>query len=241
VTVASGERQEPELEVSILILINGRRQPSVYFKRQEIRDMVQNVVSRILRIVVLSASACLIDASAWAQDVAATSNIIARCESCHGLHGDSAFPTTPRLNGQQGSYLASRFQSFRDLTRQDPHATYSMWGVKSGVADTEIPAIARYFSGQTRTQPHSNGQFAPLGKKIYEKETANAPSCQSCHGQTGEGKGAVPRLAGQHAKYLITQMWVFNFMLRTSETMHPKVKYMTDQQIRAVASYLAGE
>jgi len=204
--------------------------------------MDRYLASRVLTIAAMIVSLYCISAPARAAEGAArTSEIIARCESCHGPRGDSAFPTTPRLNGQQANYLASRFQSFRDLTRQDPHATQFMWEEKSRVADTAILSIAQYFSGQAATQPKNSGSSAALGKKIYEKAAVDAPSCQSCHGEKGEGKGAVPRLAGQHAKYLVTQMWVFNFMLRTSETMHPNVKNMTEQQISAVASYLAGD
>ena len=176
-----------------------------------------------------------------AENPTKTSEVVARCESCHGLRGDSTFRTIPRLNGQQTGYLANRFQSFRDLTRQDAHATQFMWGEKSRVADSEILPIVRYFSGQAATPPKSGGPTAALGKKIYEQGTAGAPSCQSCHGEKGEGNGVVPRLAGQHGEYLITQMWVFSFMLRNNETMHPNVKRMTDSQIKAVASYLAGD
>jgi cytochrome c553 len=116
-----------------------------------------------------------------------------------------------------------------------------MWSVKLQVPDTATSSIARYFSEQPATPAKDGGATAAAGKKLYESAKPGTPSCQSCHGERGEGKGTVPRLAGQHAEYLITQMWVFNFMLRTSDTMHHNVQSMTDQQIKAVASYLASD
>lgn len=80
-----------------------------------------------------------------------------------------------------------------------------------------------------------------MGRQIYENGIVaqNIPACQACHGPRGEGKGAIPRLAGQHADYLKTQMWVFSFQLRENDIMHPNTKNMRGDQIDALASYLA--
>ena len=203
--------------------------------------MSRSAALKNLGIFAVGASVCLISTIALAEVSADTAKMIARCETCHGPRGDSAFSSTPRLNGQQAAYLASRFRSFGDPTRQDPHATNNMWPMASQVTDATMATIAKYFSGQPPTPARSSGPLAAAGRKIYEQGAKGVPACQSCHGEHAEGKGAVPRLAGQHGGYLTTQMWSFNFMLRGNATMHPSVKYMTDGQIQSLASYLAGD
>ena len=203
--------------------------------------MNRSAVLNKFKVFVLGASICLISAIARADDSTDTAKTITRCEACHGPRGDGAFFSIPRLNGQQAAYLASRFRSFSDPTRQDPHATNNMWPMASQVTDAAMAPIAKYFSGQAPTPLRSSGPLAAAGRKIYEQGAKGVPACQSCHGEQAEGKGGVPRLAGQHGGYLTAQMWSFNFMLRNNATMHPSVKYMTDEQIRSLVSYLASD
>ena len=53
-----------------------------------------------------------------------------------------------------------------------------------------------------------------------------------------------PRLAGQHAEYLVKQMVLFKSEMRTDTSavlMHAVGKGMTFNQMEAVAAYLASE
>jgi cytochrome c553 len=47
-----------------------------------------------------------------------------------------------------------------------------------------------------------------------------------------------PRLAGQHAPYLLKQLLVIQNALRNAPVMHGVVKELTRDQIQAVAAYL---
>jgi cytochrome c553 len=49
----------------------------------------------------------------------------------------------------------------------------------------------------------------------------------------------VPRLAGQHHDYLLSQLQRLQLGLRFSDTMHPTLKAMSDAQASAIAVYLA--
>ena len=158
--------------------------------------MSRSAALKNLRIFAVGASVCLISTIARAEVSADTAKMIARCETCHGPRGDSAFSSTPRLNGQQAAYLASRFRSFGDPTRQDPHATNNMWPMASQVTDATMATIAKYFSGQPPTPARSSGPLAAAGRKIYEQGAKGVPACQSCHGEHAEGKGAVPQTGG---------------------------------------------
>jgi cytochrome c553 len=179
-------------------------------------------------------------ALAQAASPAASPDVIKSCESCHGAGGNSTVPGTPRLNGQQADYIVARLKDFRDITRETPHATYNMWQVVSNLSDGARTSIAHYFAGQPPTEA-SPGAQAAAGRQIFENgvPAQSIPACVTCHGARGEGRGAVPRLAGQHADYLKTQLWVFSFQLRENNVMHPTTNQMHQEQMDALASYLS--
>jgi len=192
-------------------------------------------------ILALAAGVCLGAIGAQADDGPAgqsLSGIVKTCEGCHGPGGDSRSADIPRLNGQQADYLASRFVSFSDPTRQTAHASSNMWPMTSQVADKIIPDLAKYFAARLPTPSRPSGPLAAEGKSVYQNGAANVASCQSCHGALGEGKGAVPRLAGQHGGYLKAQLTGLYYQVRVSGAMHPSIKYLSPQQIDALTAYL---
>ena len=168
-------------------------------------------------------------------------SIVSKCEGCHGPKGNSTSGKIPRLNGQQHEYLVARFKSFRDPTRQTPHATQNMWPVTGQYAERLIPRLADYFANQTPTPSKPSGPLAAEGKKIYEQGAEGVPACRTCHGDQAGGRGPVPRLAGQHGEYLKTQLMAISVTMRVSEAMHPTAKNMTQEQMDAVVAYLAND
>jgi cytochrome c553 len=172
------------------------------------------------------------------------SKTIANCESCHGPKGNSLTPTTPRLNGQQAGYLAAQLKSFRNPTMEDPHAIDAMWRTATRTGDQMVTALANYFASQAASPPQpGSGSLAAEGRRIFEHGAAaqDLPACESCHGPRGEGTGATPRLAGQHAAYLTHAMEVLELELRESHVMHPRLNQISDNQIKALVAYLAND
>lgn len=165
------------------------------------------------------------------------------CQACHGDKGNSASPTFPRLNGQQADYIATELKEFRGHTRADPHARAYMWGMAAPLDDALIGELAKYYASQPATLPQSGGALAAEGKRIFMEGVAaqHIPPCQACHGEHGEGNGTTPRIAGQHADYLMKQLEAFRSLLRDSDVMHANTKEMTDSQIEAIVSYLAND
>jgi len=200
-------------------------------------------------VVILAVVACGASTLAMAEDVspaalaAAQSKATSVCQNCHGPLGDSVSSTFPRLNGQQADYIAGQLKNFRDHSRTDPHARAYMWGMASQLDNASIDALAKYFAGQSPTMPQGGGALAAEGKDIYMNGAAaqNVPACQACHGEAGEGNSVIPRLAGQHAYYLKSQLEAFRSTLRESDVMHANTKDMTDRQIEALVSYLAND
>lgn len=163
------------------------------------------------------------------------------CSTCHGPYGRSTAPTFPRLAGQQAAYIETQLKAFRDQTRADPDAVAYMWGMASQLNDTQISALAEFFS-QQRPAAGNQGNSAAIaaGKQIYEKgiPAQQIPACETCHGKGAVGLATFPRLAGQHGPYLFKQMLVIQNVLRTAPVMHGVVKDLSREQMQQVAAYL---
>lgn len=191
-------------------------------------------------------SLCVASNSAIAADdqtAAAASTVTKVCQNCHGPNGDSTSATFPRLNGQQADYIAAQLKNFRDHSRSDAHAMAYMWGMASQLSDATIDGLAKYLSSQKPTLAQSGGELATEGRSIYLNGVAanNVPACAACHGPKGEGNSVIPRLAGQHASYLKSQLEAFRSLSRANDVMHANTKDMTDSEIEAVSSYLAND
>lgn len=200
-----------------------------------------------LKYLLLATAACAFGLAvpAGADDVPQSAVKLATtvCQSCHGAGGNSVSSTFPRLNGQQANYIVTQLKNFRDHQRSDPHARAYMWGMASQLNDSTIADLAKYFSEQKPTPPQQGGALAAEGKTIFENGAAaeNVPACAACHGDHGEGNDTIPRIAGQHAEYLKSQLEAFRSTLRESDVMHANTKDMTDRQIEALTSYLAND
>ena len=165
------------------------------------------------------------------------------CMDCHGPIGDSTDPSVPRLNGQHVEFLRKRLTDFHDPGSQDPHAVDAMWGIVEHLDDQTLAEIADYYSRQPAMPAKGRRTLPEDGHHLYVTgDPANyVGSCESCHGANAEGRGDIPRLAGQHALYLKNQLERMRLNLRTSDVMHPKTNSMTDAQIKALVAYLAGD
>jgi cytochrome c553 len=76
-----------------------------------------------------------------------------------------------------------------------------------------------------------------LGEKV-----AAARACGTCHGTDYKGVGDVPRLAGQHAVYMIRQLKDMQIGARKDKNvavMNAVVTELSDREIVAVSAYLA--
>lgn len=182
---------------------------------------------------------------AMAQDAEGRKLATEVCSSCHGPRGESISSAFPRLAGQQAQYLEVQLKAFRDRTRGDPMAQAYMWGMASQLDDAAIASLSAYYSSQKPVRASgAAAKSAPQGKAIYEAGItgANAQPCATCHGKDGEGNAIYPRLAGQHAEYLVKQLVVFKSALRADTNaaiMHSISSAMSFEQMEAVASYLA--
>ncbi|HEX9183248.1 MAG TPA: c-type cytochrome [Burkholderiales bacterium] len=183
--------------------------------------------------------------SAAAQDKAdakAAEKIVqARCSICHGLEGESASPIFPRLAGQHPEYIAKQLADFKSGLRKG-----TMNEQAQTLSDADMKALGAYFGRmKPKAQRVADPDLAAVGRYIYHKGNpfSGVASCESCHGAKGEGTVQLPRLAGQHAAYLQSQLKDFNTRERTNDNavMHAIASKLTELEIRAVAVYLSGQ
>jgi len=171
--------------------------------------------------------------------------VVAVCSNCHGVDGNSIHPRYPNVAGQAREYLLAQLKAFRDKSRKDPDAHAFVWGVSAQLTDGQVVKLAEYFSAQ-KPAPGKPGdaQLAAKGKVIYESgiKSKNVPACAFCHGITAHGTAVIPRLAGQHAEYLRSQIKVFHLDYRPglAVTMKAVVERLTEEEAAQVAEYLQG-
>lgn len=137
------------------------------------------------------------------------------CSNCHGVDGNSISPNFPRLSGQTEEYVAAQLTGFRSQGRSDPAGFEYMWGLSHHLTDDQIKGLAAYYAAQTPSRnagaPAGTPARIDAGEAIFRHGVPdkNIPPCATCHGDQGHGNGQFPRLAGQHADYLVKQLTVF--------------------------------
>ncbi len=166
------------------------------------------------------------------------------CGACHGPHGNSKQPKFPRLAGQNTNYLATQLKAFRAQTRGDPDALGYMWGMASQLDDSTIDALAKYYSMQKPEgirNRHSDD--TARGRDIYQHgvESEGVPPCASCHGPDARGIADFPRLAGQHAQYVLKQLGSFQSNMRNVAVMHGVAQNLRIAEMESVAAYLESQ
>jgi cytochrome c553 len=162
------------------------------------------------------------------------------CVSCHGAGGNSTISVNPKLAGQHEGYLYKQLVNFTTAQRNQPvMTTYAKL-----LTDDEKHNIAAWLATQKQTPGAAkNKDTVELGKKIYRGGIAekNVPACASCHGATGAGIPVqYPRIAGQHQDYTFAELGLFKTGARKGVEMDAIAKRMSDEEMKAVADYVAG-
>jgi cytochrome c553 len=167
------------------------------------------------------------------------------CGTCHGPNGNSTQPKFPRLAGQNANYLSAQLKAFRSQTRGDPDAIGYMWGMASELDDATISALASYYAAQ-QAEPSTRAADPALiarGREIFENGIASegVPACSACHGRDAHGLQDFPRLAGQHAQYVLKQLASFQSNMRKVAIMHGVAQNLRLPQMEAVAAFLEAQ
>ena len=163
------------------------------------------------------------------------------CATCHGPRGISTSPEFPILAAQRRGYLEGQLEAFRAHTRSEKIAHDFMWGIAGGLDDKMIGAVASYYAAQPpATGRSSDPALVAKGRQLFDQGVADRGilACATCHGADAKGQADFPRLAGQHAKYVVKQLEYIQTLVRSAPVMHGIIKDITPDEMRAVAAYV---
>lgn len=178
-----------------------------------------------------------------AGDAAAGQAKAAVCGACHGADGKAIQPAYPNLAGQHASYLAKQLRDYRDGNRVNALMT----GQAAGLSDQDILDLSAYYAAMPSIPNVASEENLTLGESVYRGgiSSADVAACMACHGPAGEGNPAAawPGVAGQNSQYTADQLRYFRSGERANDPeamMRGVAKRMTDDEIDAVANYIAG-
>ncbi len=163
------------------------------------------------------------------------------CASCHGADGNSGTPVNPKLSQQHPEYLVKQLQEFKSGKRKNP----DMQGFAAALSEDDMKNIS-YWAASKKAKPGfaKDKDLVALGERIYRGGVADRQiaACAGCHSPNGAGIPAqYPRLGGQHAEYVATQLTAFRDGGRANSLqMNQVAARLNDREIRALADYIAG-
>ncbi len=195
----------------------------------------------MLSKAVLAFSLCLIPFAVQAADGARAKAIVEeKCHLCHGYEGEASNAIYPRLAGQNAVYIAKQLGDFKSGEREG-----TMTEMVVDLEPADIAALGQYFSSKPPlSHKIHDPDFAAVGKYLYDKGNrySGVAACKSCHGEKGEGSEKLPRLAGQHKRYLKSQLEDFNERKRTNDNavMHTVASKLNEFEIEALSLYISG-
>ena len=170
-----------------------------------------------------------------------TARNVPPCVTCHGTAGNSTLTLNPKLAAQHQAYVVKQLVDFKSSERNNP----IMGTFARELTGSDMKDIAAYLEAQVQAPGAAkNAGTVEIGKKIYRAGIAkkSVPACAGCHSPTGAGIPAqFPRLSGQHQEYTVSQLTAFRAGTRANSVqMMAIAKRMSDDEIQAVADYVAG-
>ena len=187
-----------------------------------------------------------------AGDATAGQGKTAACAACHAADGNSPASSFPKLAGLGEKYLLKQLQDIKSGARPIPEMT----GQLDAMSDQDLADIAAYYHAQARQLAGAKEVKLDLGEKVYRGGNIHTgvPACIGCHAPSGNGNdpAGYPALGGQFADYIAKQLRAFRTAAHDPEDpagrdndgearpMRGVAARMTDQEIDAVANYIAG-
>ncbi len=163
------------------------------------------------------------------------------CVACHTNDGSRGIAANPILQGQHPEYLVKQLTEFKAGLRENA----IMRGMAATLSDADMKNVAAFYaSKQAKPGFAKNRDLATLGEKIYRGGIADRsiPACSGCHGPNGAGiPSQYPRLSGQHADYVESQLTAFRGGVRHNNVaMTGVAAKLNDREIKALSDYVAG-
>jgi len=206
-------------------------------------------------LILITASLSLTQAAFAEGDASAGKDKAAACAGCHGADGNSypGMGKFPKLAGLGEKYLDKQINDIKSGER----TVVAMTGMLDTLSEQDIADIAAHYNAQTRTLDGSkdDAKILERGENLYRAGNleTGVPACTGCHSPAGNGNSPAgyPALGGQSAEYIASQLRAFRTAAHDAEdpagrsndegsVMRGVSAYMSEQEIIAVANYIAG-
>lgn len=199
-------------------------------------------------VVVGVMSALAAHASTPNGDAEAGARKNALCIGCHGIVGfKTGFPEVyrvPKLHGQNAQYIANALSAYKRGERSHP----SMRAIAETLTEQDMADLGAYFESVVSDAPPRPGRSS--ADEMPGKSLVDRGGCQACHGEnfTKPLDGSYPKLAGQNGDYLYVALRAYKasenarkkqWIGRTNPVMGAMTSQFSDEQLRAIADYLA--
>jgi len=185
-----------------------------------------------------------------AGNAAAGEAISGTCTACHGADGNSPASLYPKLAGQNASYIVKQLKDFQlamqtggEKGRNDP----TMMGMSAMLNDENIQDLAAFYAAQTMKPEETPEDVIAAGQQLYRGGDIERgiAACIACHGPRGNGNEAAkfPKISGQHADYLKSQLEKFSSNDRSNDLngmMHDISYKMRPSDMEVISKYLGG-
>jgi cytochrome c553 len=170
-------------------------------------------------------------------DMASGLRLYRDCAACHEPEGwGRTTGSVPQIAGQHRNVVIRQLTDFRAGNRESvlmaPYAASESIGGAQSVADISSYIAALKMSSNVG---HGPGNDLESGEQLYKD------NCTQCHGESGQGNNdeLVPRIQGQHYKYLVRQFARIKDKQRRNADpqMTEQISQFTDAQKQAVLDY----
>ncbi len=162
------------------------------------------------------------------------------CAACHGADGNSSVATNPILAGQHADYIAAQLAAFKAGSRQSP----IMQGMAAPLSPEDMLGVGAYFQMQKPNPSIARDKaLAARGQQVWRAgiKALGVPACAGCHGAAGHGIPVqYPRLAGQYSELTVGWLKAYATGARAHVVMGPIAARLSENDMKAVAEYIAG-
>jgi sulfide dehydrogenase cytochrome subunit len=155
-----------------------------------------------------------------------------KCAGCHGPGGIKAEGMTPRLAGQNPSFIETQLRHYMNPRAKLPNET--MRTVSRELSTGDVRALAQYYASGLDAKP-STEAGAPAGPMVDVSDIVTG--CDTCH--TASDATDTPLIDGQPEAYLNMVMQQFREDTRDGKIMGKAMKKYDADQITSLAHHYA--
>ena len=208
-----------------------------------------------LRVLALVCGVAFSPTRLLGEDLERGAYLFGVCAACHGAHGEGGGAGVyPRIAGFPSAYIADQLRAFKKWERLNV-------AMVTFASDRELPEsaileLSTYIASLTLvTRPvapvGATGAALPRDSDLPGVDIPRAPgdvevgsatytlACARCHGPRGWGDATVPQLAGQHTRYLATQIEQYVASKRTHPETELLFSRLSDSKIQDILAYLS--